>query len=316
VESCGALLPSRMDHGPQGDRRPATGSPRSWICAISTPLAGRIGAWIAEDLAVGKERRYSRRAMRLIALTLLSLLCGCAYVRKETHTMPMAAAAVKLESRPSGMWTFQVLSAELPQRKPSGLPWDDDGSGPDPFVRIYLNDRELWQSPVIEDTTQPAWNVTLPANVVIASNAKLRLEVWDFDSQVKADPMGGTATQGLPGNAMPDAEARVTLDNLANLTIKVSEPRPMRGVGLTVEIRPNALRVIEVQPYSPASRANIRVGEDIIAIGDTAVSSLNDNDAFSRLSLALDSGATLSIVDQGGTQRSVQLDKDPIWRTM
>ena len=254
--------------------------------------------------------------MRPLALTLLAVVCGCAYARKETHTVPMAQSAVKLESRPRDMWTLKVLSAELPQAKPSGLPWDDDGTGPDPFVRVFVNGREIWTSPVIENSTHPTWNATLPANVVVSHNTPLRIEVWDHDSQIKADPMGSISTEGLPGNALPDAEARVTLDNLATLTIMAADPRPVRGVGLTVELHSDALRVIAVHPYSPASRANIRVGEDIVAINEVAVASLDSNEAFTRLSMVIDSGAPLTVADSAGAQRTVQLDKDPLWNTM
>src|SRR5262245_32058653 len=100
----------------------------------------------------------------LIAVT---AVVGCAYPR---HTTPLNAAPglkVPSEQVPGGMYTLQLISATAPPTKISGLAWDDDGSGPDLFVRLYVADRMVWESPVIENETKPQWNRVLPANVII-----------------------------------------------------------------------------------------------------------------------------------------------------
>ena len=117
-------------------------------------------------------------AMRTLAwLLLLATFTGCAYQR---YTTPVHAAPdVKLSSkdRPAQMYTFRLISADVPPTKISGLTWDDDGSGPDPFARLYVDNRLVWESPVIENQTRPEWNIVLPANVLIPSNSKFRLEL-------------------------------------------------------------------------------------------------------------------------------------------
>ena len=114
--------------------------------------------------------------MRRSSFVLLMLVvAACAYPRRTTHMHEAPVGAVNLDDRPKGMWTFRLLSGQLPLRKHSGLKWDSDGSGPDPFVRIYVDDRLIWESDTIENQIKPNWNVTLPHNVIIRSDVKFRL---------------------------------------------------------------------------------------------------------------------------------------------
>ena len=207
-----------------------------------------------------------------------------------------------------------MVSGELPPRKPSGLDWDADGSGPDPFVRLAIDGEVVWESPVLEDQTQPEWNVTLPRNLRIPRNSKFRLEVWDHDTDLDADPMGSIRRTGLPSNARPDATARLTLDNLAVVTVLVRSPRAHRGVGLRVEIRPSELEVLEVEPYSPAARANIRPGYLIVAVGEERISHLTDVEAISKLSLAAQRSHRLVVKESGeAPEQPLALDDQPVW---
>lgn len=216
------------------------------------------------------------------------------------------------------MWTMELISAELPPRKPTGLAWDDDGSDPDPYVRIYVGDRMVWESPTLENTSRPVWNAMLPYNVVFPKGARFRLEVRDRDSAVTSDPMGSLTREGLPGNLLPNANARLMLDTLANVTMRISDPRPHAGVGLTVEVHSDELLVLEVAPYSPAQRAGLHAGDRIVAIGPERVMHLSDQDAFSRLSLASDRGSVLWVksADNASPERKVVLDKQPLWQVL
>jgi hypothetical protein len=215
------------------------------------------------------------------------------------------------------MYTFRLISAEIPPTKMSGLPWDDDGSGPDAFARLYVNNQLVWESDVIENSTRPQWNVVLPRNVVIPKNADFRLELWDYDTAVSADPIGRVEHSGLPTTAVPDAEARLELDNRTMVTIMVAAPHAMTGVGLSVEARDNFLKIYNVEPYSPAARAGIRVGELIVGIAGERVAHMGASDAVSELALAADRGHKLMIADaEGKNEREVTLDKGYVWLVM
>jgi hypothetical protein len=254
---------------------------------------------------------------RLVVLELSiagALLAGCAYPR---HTTPLNAAPglkVASEQTPGGMYAFRLISAVAPENKISGLAWDDDGTGPDLFVRIFVDDRKVWESPVIENETKPQWNRVLDHNVIIPKNSDFRLEVWDYDTPVSADPIGRAEHRGLPPTAIPDAMARLQLDAGTMVVIMVSAPQPHRGVGLEVEVRPDALKVLSVEPYSPAARAGVRKGDQIVGIGTERVAHMEEGAKISELSLAAGRHAKLAVTDSNGkNEREVQLDGELTW---
>jgi hypothetical protein len=255
--------------------------------------------------------------LTIAAALALCTASGCAYPR---HTTPLNTASdLKLPSEqiPGGMYTFQLISATAPETKISGLPWDDDGSGPDLFVRLYVNERMVYESAVIENSTKPEWNRVLPHNVIIPRDSDFRIELWDYDTAVSADPIGRVEHRGLPPTAMPGALARLQLDSATMLVISVNPPRPHRGVGLTVEVRPDLLKVLKVEPFSPAARAGIRSGDQIVGIGSERVKDLDEGAKMSELSLAAGRKAKLSVLDpQGKNERDAQLDGDIVWLVM
>jgi C2 domain len=255
-------------------------------------------------------------ALRVLPLCLSLVSIACAYPRRETMMHPAPPDRVRIEDRPKDMWTIQIVDAELPEFKAGGLPWDSDGTEPDPFVRIYVAKRLIWESPVRKDTRKPAWHFTLPRNVQIDESASFRVELWDHDTAVSADPAGAIQREGLPSTALPDALARLTLDNLGMLSMVASAPRAQQGAGLRFEVRSDALVVLDVEHFSPAFRAGILKGQRIVAIGPQRVSELGGDEAASDLSLANDRGTTLTIEDEKGHERQVTLDKGFIWLVM
>ena len=259
----------------------------------------------------------AERAVARVAFSCLvtcAALAGCAYPR---HTTPLNAAPglkVPSEETPGGMYTFRLISAVAPPNKISGLAWDDDGTGPDLFARIYVDGRKVYESPVIENENKPQWNRVLPHNVIIPRASDFRLELWDYDTALSADPIGRIEHRGLPTTAIPDAMARLQLDAGTMVVIMVSAPQPHRGVGLEVEVRPDALKVLSVEPYSPAARAGVKKGDHIVAIGTDRVAHMEEGAKISQLSLAAGRKAKLAITDSSGkNEHEVQLDGELTW---
>jgi hypothetical protein len=241
-------------------------------------------------------------------------LSSCAYPRYTTPLHAELNPKLSSKDRPGGVYTFRLISAELPPTKISGLTWDDDGSGPDPFVRLYVDGRLVWESEVKSDQARPEWNVVLPRNVAIRSNSLFRLELWDRDTSIGADPIGQLERRGLPANVVLDAQARLQLGN-ATVLVMVQAPHAHKGVGLAVEARSDKLEVLSVEPYSPAGRAGIRVGDIIVGVGSARVSQLGPEGAVSALSLASERGHKVTLAGKGG-ERQVTLDQGYVWLVM
>lgn len=251
----------------------------------------------------------------LLAFTLFTLF-GCAYPRRETNITPAPPAITEAAKRPEGLWTVRVLTGETPQKKRSGMAWDTDGTAPDPFLRLYVDERLIWESEVQYDTATPAWNVTLPRNLKVGDDDNFRLEMWDRDTAVDADPMGRLSHTGLPPNAMPDAQARLSLEMGTAVEVIVSAPTAYRGVGVHFEVHKDALVVLEVEPLSPAGRAGLKPGDRIVGLGPERVQHMTGQESSSQLSLASERGLALTVADAEGKERQVPLDKEPIWLVM
>jgi hypothetical protein len=254
------------------------------------------------------------RAMLFILA--LAVASGCAYPRRETLSYPAPASVegTRPQDQPSGMYSIRLIGAELPPYKGAGLPWDPDGTPPDPYLKLILGDRVVWESPVQEDTLRPEWNVTLPRNIFVNANTRFRIEMWDRDG-ASSDPAGSVQRMGVPTNALLDAAARLPLDNLGAVTVMLSSPRPSRGVGLRYEVHDDGLLVLEVEPFSPAARAGVKKGDLITKIGDSSVEAVGANKAASELSLASDRGYQLTL-SNGKHERTAKIDRDFLWLTM
>jgi hypothetical protein len=248
-----------------------------------------------------------------LAIAVLLTATACAY---RHHTTPLSTVPNPPRASqdwPRGVYGLRLQQAEARQVKLSGLPWDDDGTGPDVFVRLFVDGRQIWQSEVIQNDDTPAWNVGLPKNVVIPKEALFRIELWDWDTPISADPMGHAERRGLP-NALPGTESRFVLNTSAVVTLAVAAPEPRRGVGISVELQPDALKVLSVEPYSPASRAGLKKGDRITSIGHAKVSELSEDKAASEISLAVDRQHELSVTDaEGNNPHQVKLDQGFVW---
>jgi len=253
---------------------------------------------------------------RWMTVMVLVLATGCVYPRRGTSLTPVRREGAGMIAAPSDIWQLTIVDAEIAPRKRGDLPWDEGGGGPDAFVRVYRDEQLLFETAVVSDSHTPSWDIALPHNVHVAPGASLRFELWDQDT-VGADPVGQYRTRGLPPNALPDADARLMLEGGSYVTIRVSAPRPHRGVGIEqYEVRPDALVVLRVASHSPASRANLAPGDAILAIGDRRVSAMSEAEAASALSMASQRETPLTVRGPNGQERTVDLDRDFVWQTM
>lgn len=250
------------------------------------------------------------------AIVAMVAVASCAYPRRTMSVSPLPAAADP-GSPPANVHRLRMLSAIVPPRQRGDLPWDEDGSGPDVVVRVFVGGERVWQSsPPVENTVQPAIDQELPRNIEVDPSKELRLELWDQDAG-SGDVIGIWRGRGLPPNALPGAEARIMLEGGATLVFRVDAPRAHVGLGVEqYEVHDDALKVLGVLPHSPAARAGVREGDRIVAIDGRTVEDLGESGSASALSMAgTRRGAKLTL-DRGGRQETVELDGGYVWLVM
>ena len=242
-----------------------------------------------------------------------TLLLGCAYPRRSTPLGTVSSEAAKNIAAPPNLWRLVLVRADVPPRQRSGLAWDED-PGPDPYLKVIVEGRELWESPVIQNNIHPEFNASPPKNFAFSPDSKVRLELWDKDG-VSADPIGIYEGRAF-GQAIVGAPTTVKLEGGATVTLKVDRPIPHYGSGIaSYEIRKRALLLVKVVPNSPAARAGLKAGDRITAIGGKLIDDLPGGQAESALAQAGQSGAELT-VEKGGSYRQVKLDDGYVWLSM
>src|SRR5262245_27834592 len=105
---------------------------------IATRLSQRGGAWHAS-----RQMRPSLRTGFAFAL----LLCAnaCAYRHHTTPLQTVPNPPRTSQEWPAGVYGLRLQQAEARQVKLSGLAWDDDGTLPDVFLRLFVDGRQIWQ---------------------------------------------------------------------------------------------------------------------------------------------------------------------------
>lgn len=254
-------------------------------------------------------------ALPVVLVVLAALAPGCAYPRRTTSLSPARSDAAS-SSSPGDVWSLTVEAAVVPPQSRGAIAWDGSDGLPDPFVRIYRDDVLVWESDTLQDTLAPQWSATLPRNLHTPSSAMYRFEIWDRD-EVGADPIGIYRNRGLPPNVVPGADARVMMDSGAQLALRLAPAQAHHGVGIRLyEVRGDSLVVIEVETHSPAGRAGIVAGDEIVGIGGQSVSALGSQRAPGALSMAADRGERLRVRNARGETREVELDRGFTWLTM
>ncbi len=238
---------------------------------------------------------------------------GCVYPRRSTSLSPVSDSSAG--NPPPNLVRVTFTSATIPPRQRSGLAWDDDGTPPDVFVRLYRGGELVYESEPVRDSLAPTFAEAITDNLVLTPRSELRLELWDHDP-VRPEPIGTWNGSGLPRSAVPGANARIMLEGTANLEFRVGPPRAQRGSGITLyESRRNGLKLIEIVEQSPVGRAGIVVGDTIVAIDGESITELGDARAVSKISRVGHERSTVRVLRRDGTEEDVEVDNRFVWTT-
>lgn len=256
---------------------------------------------------------FSRRCAPFLVPVLLLVLVGCVYPRRRTSLSPISEGSV-MGVPPAHLVRVTFQGATVPPRPRSGLEWDEDGTPPDPFVRLHRNGELIYESEPAEDALEATFDAAITENLELPPNAELRLELWD-DDPVRPQPIGVWHGTGLPRSAIPGADVRVQLEGRAEIVFRVGPAQAFRGSGvLLYEARKSELRLVEVIPLSPMGRAGLGEGDAVLAIDGAAIGDLSEGDAASRLSRVGHEEATLRVRHADGTEDEIEIDTRPVWR--
>src|SRR4051812_36801351 len=95
--------------------------------------------------------------LRLLSAALLvGAVAGCPAVYPElgTRTRLLAPGQPLDPPPPEGIRWMKVLSAHVPELNRGGRPWQANGKFADPYAKVFINDKEMFRTPVQSNTLE------------------------------------------------------------------------------------------------------------------------------------------------------------------
>ena len=254
--------------------------------------------------------------MRLLALSfaaLLSVVPACAVVYPEVQTpLREAPAGRDVEpAPPKDLYYIAFASADVPERTRDGRQWHELGSKlPDPFAVLLVNGKPLIKTNTETSTRTPTWPDAPKGNFRIQPGDRLRVELWEASLVNKAmcvKDIGSVQAEWL-------AEKRVEIEceSGAHITVTFEPARGRLGYGFFYEHRTMSVGVTRVFEESPAARAGLRPGDEIVLVGDRMATKMKPTELDSFLAASRHGGVTLT-TRRGDEQKEVHLKEASVY---
>lgn len=260
---------------------------------------------------------FSKRAFQAGLLSVSTWLFGCGAVYPEVATPVKSVPPGRhVEPEPPSNVLFIVIDkAIIPRQTRDGRKWDAvGGNAPDPFAKILVNGKEIIKTPVESNTLHPTWPTQVRANYLIEPGSKVVVELWDSNPIVN-DPIC-TVNVDLIHDKASDTASELLCNSGARIELRVEEARPKVGLGLYYELQSMSVKVTRVLQQSPASRAGLTKGTEIIAIQGQPVDKLDSDQIRSMINAHGQSGVQLDIKQPDGTTKSVELKEAAMYPTV
>ena len=256
---------------------------------------------------------------RFLTIALLaSGLCACnaglktsgeKLATKITEAPPGAALD---PPPPPGVYWVRVKSGTVPKETPGNQKWDEVGELPDPYVVLTLNGKEIMRTDPAGDTYSPTWDGE-GANFAIGSGAELEILVRDSDA-VGDDLLMGRAKFEPPSAAQLSAGI-VELDTgrRGKVRIEFQKAHAVMGLGFDYWVQNGRLVIKEVWKNSPAGRAGVEPGDELLAIAGREIKQMRDRAVRSAINSISTGGAKMVIKKQSGSTDNIILKVGPIY---
>jgi hypothetical protein len=253
--------------------------------------------------------------LRLLALLLPAFaLAGCPAVYPElgTRTRAIPAGLPLDPGPPADLRWVRFVSARVPERTRDGRAWAQNGKFADPYAKLFVNGAELFRTPVQSNTLTPTWPNGPKGNVKIGPDDKLRVELWDSnpinDKPIEVKDIGRTTEEHLL-----EKQIRVGFDDGGEIVIAFEPAHALSGLGLWFELRTESCAITRMLEGSPAARAGLQPGDEVLKIGTRETKGMTADEMKSAFNAVPLEGLSLSIKHPNGTVLEVLLKEGPIY---
>jgi membrane-associated protease RseP (regulator of RpoE activity) len=240
-----------------------------------------------------KVRDFMTKSPLILALGLLG--CGAVYPQLETPVRTPPAHIVLAPPPPEDLLFLKFGGAVIPARTRDGRKWDSvGGSLPDAFAKLIIDGKVILETPVQGNTLTPSWPDQRQANYHVRSGAVTRVELWD-SNPINNHPICVDDVRDLQGQASSEGEVLINCDSGAELRLVVQPAHGRLGMGLFYELRREEVVVTRVLTESPAARAGLVPGDQLLKIQGKTVKTMGDGEAQSLINANAVTGVSLSV---------------------
>jgi hypothetical protein len=288
----------------------ARGGPRAAAARPRRPWAAALGGGAlrggAPALALG------RGALRAAAVAALG--AGCAAIYPEVRTPERAPLPGQTLQPPPGPYVVWVTvdGGEVPARTRDGRRWRESASGaPSPFALVFVNGRELMRTGTRPATFAPRWADAPRGNYRFNAGDRVRVEMWDaglVNRPICVQEIGPVnerwADEGRVEARCPDG---------SSVELRWEPAHGRHGYGFGYEFRTYDVFVSRVLAESPAGRAGLRPGDQLVALGGRPVKAMKAGEVQSYLNAPRAEGVRLGVKRPDGTAAQIDLKEGAIY---
>ena len=257
--------------------------------------------------------RFFGLGQRVLPLS-IALLAACGAVYPEVSTPVRAAGARRLEPPPPDDLVYlKFANAQIPTRTRDGRQWDSvGGSAPDPFAKLLIDDKEILLTPVQANTLTPTWPDQPVGNYRIPRNVPVRVELWD-SNPINNHPICVETIGNILAEVSDEQNLELRCDSGATIELVVQPAHAKFGLGLYYELGTDEIHVTRVVSESPAARAKLKRGDQLLRIQGREVKGMDGDTARSLINANVSTGVTFTIKHPDGSTGDVTLKDGPMY---
>jgi hypothetical protein len=178
-------------------------------------------------------------------------------------------------------------------------------------LQLFVDDKEIIKTPVDANTLKPTWPNQLRANYHVPRGKKVRVELWDSNA-INNRPICVKNLLNLHDDANTGS-VDIRCDSGAKVVLQVEPAHAKLGLGMFYELRTLAVYVSRVFAESPATRAGIRPGDEIVEIQGKRVEGMEKGEAQSLINANAQIGVRLLVRGASGETQEMTLKEGPIY---
>ncbi len=250
----------------------------------------------------------------LFPLVLSGATVGCAAVFPELSTRFSEAPDLGTfdPPPPPDRYRLRVVSGKVPAKTRDGREWDKAfGSLPDPYATVFVNEKQLFRTNAQTDTLEPTWPDSPKGNFLFAVGDKVEVQLWD--SSAFNDSPIGQLERTITLDNIDAGEVRFDMNGGGEVVLEIKPAEAVWGAGFWFELRNDSVHVTRLIEGSPASRAELKPGDEIVSIDGKPLSAMTLAERRSLLAAFPAKGYQLSLKRRDGSTLEVPLKEGPIY---